>query len=371
MITRLVLVTVVLGLLVTLPAQAQLPQTLDEMKAQHVLLGTTPQGAVKNFLDACFVYMNPATRDPGREMLQYLAIPLKPHATWDRQPANRLFVERLTSERYAHVWRSYAQGATPENGYEMDPDNWELGFERTNRLEGDDRGTQVYLRSGGADNPRVVYVKQSTQTGLWYLNIWHTLFVGVRPPVAPPAVVWEPVTDVEAPEGRLPATLDELRAQHILLGTEPQGALKCFLDACFVYMNPETRDEGRKMIEYLALPLWGQSNWDTTGASGRLFAERLTDAAHHHIWRSYAQGTSPENGYQMDPNDWELNFERTHLHDGDTRGTQVYLRSSGADAPRVAYVLKSDQTGLWHLNIWHSLFVGIRPAVDPNAEQFQ
>jgi len=59
-IKKLSLGVVVIVLLAALPAQAQLPQTLDDMKAQHVLPGSTPKGAVKNFIDACFVYMNPA-----------------------------------------------------------------------------------------------------------------------------------------------------------------------------------------------------------------------------------------------------------------------------------------------------------------------
>ena len=369
MLTRWMLLSPVIAILVVAPVQAQLPQTLDEMKAQHVLLGAEPQGAVKNFLDACFVYMNPDTRDAGREMLQYLTIPLKSDANWDRSPGNRLFADRLTDANYAHVWRSYAIGATPENGYEMDPSNWELNFERTHRRDKDDRGLQVYLRSGGADLPRVVYVKQSTQTGLWYVNIWNSLYSDIRPPETGPAAVWDPVTDVAVPEGRLPANLDELRALHQQIGGEPQGAVKCFLDACFVYMNPETRDAGREMIGYMAMPLWGEATWDRL-PNQRLFADRLTDASHHHIWRSYAVGTSPENGYEMDPNNWELAFERTHQREADARGLQVYLRSSGADLPRVVYVKSNPETGLWHLNIWSTLFSGIRPAVDPNAETF-
>lgn len=52
-------------------------------------------------------------------------------------------------------------------------------------------------------------------------------------------------------------------------------------------------------------------------------------------------------------------------------GLQVYLRSGGADAPRVIYVVQNEQSGLWHANIWNSLFAGIRAPVDPNAEQFE
>ncbi len=184
-ITKSALGAVVIVLLAALPAQAQLPQTLDEMKAQHGLLGTTPEGAVKNFIDACFVYMNPDTRDSGREMLQYLALPLRGEANWDRLSSLRLFSQYLIDPDRQHIWRSYAKGATPENGYRMDPNNWELNFER-GYLKDDGRGIPVNLHSSGADEPRAVYVKQDEKTGLWHINAWDELLEDVRPPLTSP-----------------------------------------------------------------------------------------------------------------------------------------------------------------------------------------
>jgi len=179
MIKKLSLGAVIAALLVALPAQAQLAQSLDQMEAQHVLLGVTPEGAVKNFIDACFVYMNPATRNAGREMLRYLAPPLQSESSWDRLPGNRLFSERLSDPRYAHVWRSYAKGATLENGYRMDPGDWELNFDR-GYLEDSGRGIGLKLQSGGADMPRVVYVKKNEKTGLYYVTDWKELLSDVR-----------------------------------------------------------------------------------------------------------------------------------------------------------------------------------------------
>lgn len=178
------LVVALLTLLATLTAQAQLPQTLDEMKAQHVLLATTPEGAVEAFFGACFVYMNPATRDAGREMLQYLALPLKGEASWDRLPSQRLFTQYLVDVDRQHVWRSYAKGATPENGYRINPNDWELDVEATRLAEDEDRGLQVHVNSSGADAPRVVYVKQDRESGLWYVSDWDELLEDVRSPMS-------------------------------------------------------------------------------------------------------------------------------------------------------------------------------------------
>lgn len=177
------LVAVAIVSLAAFPVQAQLPQTLDEMKAQHVLLGVTPEGAVEAFVGACFVYMQPGTRDAGREMLQFLALPLGGEAAWDRLPQQRSFLQSLAEVDRQHVWRSYVKGATPENGYRMDPSDWELDVERTRTDEDDARGVPVHVRSSGADDLRAAYAKLDRASGLWYVSDWDELLQDVRPPM--------------------------------------------------------------------------------------------------------------------------------------------------------------------------------------------
>ena len=159
----------------------------------------------------------------------------------------------------------------------------------------------------------------------------------------------------------LPKTLDEMKVRHAEQGKTPEGATKLWLDACFVYMNPDTRDEGRKMIAWLTYPFHRDNldDWDTKPA-GRLLASRLQAKEYQHIFRSYAKGTSPDNQYKMDPNNWELNHVRNFQHPGDARGIQCYLDSTGADADRPAY-LKQAKDGLWYMNIYANLISDIRP----------
>jgi len=183
LVPRSVLVIAGMTLLTALPAQAQLSRTLDEMAAQHVLLGTTPEGAVTEFIEACFVYMNPATRDAGREMLQFLALPLQSDADWDQLPGQRLFVEYLVDGDRRHIWRSYIKGSSPENGYRMNPDDWILSFAR-GEFEDEGRSMSVDVYSSGADDPRPVYAKLDQESGLWYVASWDALLQPVRPPVA-------------------------------------------------------------------------------------------------------------------------------------------------------------------------------------------
>jgi hypothetical protein len=166
----------------------------------------------------------------------------------------------------------------------------------------------------------------------------------------------------------LPVSLDDFKAQHAELAKTPEGAAKCLFDAVYVYMNEETRDAGREMIQYVIIEFKDEPKWDSLPTS-RIFVERMKDPAYHHIFRSYAKGTSPENGYAMDPNDYELNVERANPnHD---KGFQLYLRSSGADIARPIYLKQSTTTQLWYILDHKNIYTGIRPPKDPNKEEFK
>lgn len=159
--------------------------TYDEIVARHEREGTTPEGAMKLWFDAVFLYMDPATRAVGQQALAYLTIPLKADAAqWPRRPANGTFRERLEAERHHHIFRSYARGTSPENGYAMTPEDYALDVVISQR-DPYERGWALHLRSSGADNPRPVYLKQSTKTGLWFVDAFNNTYVGVRAPKDP------------------------------------------------------------------------------------------------------------------------------------------------------------------------------------------
>jgi hypothetical protein len=162
---------------------ARHPGDLAAWKARHAVEGTTPEGALKVWLDATLLWGagEEADRALAAEVIQYLTIPLKDSPDWPRLPTNRTFVGQM--EGMPYIFRSYAVGATPENEYAMDPANWRLNVKQVH--EPGPRGTRVDVVSGGADSPRPVYMKQSEQTGLWYLNVWANTYVGIRKPIPP------------------------------------------------------------------------------------------------------------------------------------------------------------------------------------------
>jgi hypothetical protein len=154
---------------------------LEVWKQRHAEEGKTPEGAIKLWFDALYLSLDPATRQLGRDLLQHLTIPLKDDDQWRRRPSNQTFVARLDDPRYHHIFRSYAEGATPENSYALDPTSYSLRISGSERDQYG-RGWKILLVSSGADNPRPVYLKQSTTSDLWYVNSYANVYVGVRAP---------------------------------------------------------------------------------------------------------------------------------------------------------------------------------------------
>jgi hypothetical protein len=154
---------------------------LEVWKQRHAEDGKTPEGAIKLWFDALYLSLDPATRQLGRDLLQYLTIPLKDDDQWHRRPSNQTFVARLDDPRYHHIFRSYAEGATPENGYSHDPTSYTLQIKGSERDQYG-RGWKILLVSSGADNPRPVYLKQSTTSDLWYVSSYANVYVGIRSP---------------------------------------------------------------------------------------------------------------------------------------------------------------------------------------------
>ena len=155
---------------------------------------------------------------------------------------------------------------------------------------------------------------------------------------------------------------------HQKIGTTPEGALKCWFDACFLYIDQKTRDEGRKALENLTLPFKGDSTWDKKHSSGTFVS--VLKGTNAYIINSYAKGTSPENQYSIDTSNYELNIEKSHEDVHGKRGWAVFLRSSGADNSRPVYLKKSTKTGLYYPNTIANVYLGIRKPIDPDVETF-
>ena len=167
------------------------------------------------------------------------------------------------------------------------------------------------------------------------------------------AVLFVMMLNVSA-HAELPKTYKEFKARYQTEAKTYKGAIKLYFEAVFAYINEETRTEGGKMLRYSLrseTPI-DRSNYYAT------FADRLKDPAWHQVFRSFAEGSSPENNYAMNPDDFELDYTGQVTKEADY--LRVFLRSSGADSPRAVWVKKFDG-GLWFVINNAATYVQVKP----------
>ena len=83
-------------------------------------------------------------------------------------PYEKQFIkERLTGKYY--IPRSYFQGATPQNGYQPTAP-YTIAVEENPYSFDNENWATLYVRSGGADNPRGIKLRKKPSTGQWFLN---------------------------------------------------------------------------------------------------------------------------------------------------------------------------------------------------------
>ena len=150
----------------------------------------------------------------------------------------------------------------------------------------------------------------------------------------------------------LPSNYAEFRERCQTECQSPYGAAKMFFDAVFCYMAPRTRSEGSKMLRFI---MHEKQGWERSPNFSTL-AQRMRDPKHQHIFRSFAEGTAPENDYSMDPNNYQLMMGELVESTGYMR---LFLYSSGSDSPRPIWVKQFDD-GLWYVINVVGTYSGVR-----------
>ena len=152
-----------------------LPADFQAFKARYQSVGTSPEGAVRMYFDALYSYIDPARKAEGAKMLRYS---MHEGKNWEKSPFLATFVSRLKDSSYHYIFRSFAEGAYPENSYEMNPDDYQIMIVNV-RQETD--YVSISIRSNGADSPRLLQAQQF-EDGLWYLTNNHGTYSEVRKP---------------------------------------------------------------------------------------------------------------------------------------------------------------------------------------------
>ena len=164
-------------------------------------------------------------------------------------------------------------------------------------------------------------------------------------------------------EAKLPASWPEFKQEYQTEAMTPQGALTMLFKGIFCYTkavqtkNNQLKIDAGKMIRYALhseTPIESSVVYST-------FRERLNDPSYYYIFRSYCQGTSVENSYQMDPENFVLNIGK-FVDEGEREGKkycQLFLRSTGADTIRYVRQTKF-QDGLWYTTTPHCVYLDTR-----------
>ena len=148
-----------------------LPESLAQMQAM-------PEAALQDpfqtaALTVCALCVYAADKNIGTEMLNFLKGP-RPLSNHEISFLNDRFRDGQ------HVPFSYFKGAVPDNNYTPD-EPFVITVETNPYSDANEGYKKLFIRSGGADNPREVVLRQRGSDGKWFL--WDQfLLVSIRQP---------------------------------------------------------------------------------------------------------------------------------------------------------------------------------------------
>jgi len=157
---------------------------------------------------------------------------------------------------------------------------------------------------------------------------------------------------------KLPSTIDEFVAQRDSAANTPEGGAAMTIIALIVYSQNESL--GEKMLT-VALD---RSNLQK-GSAYKGFAPHRS--LNYHLgrvgsWkdgvRSYVQGATPENGYELPDGPLVFEFSRNRFSETSPENIKVFVASSGASSPRPVRLLQNNR-GVWKAKELSSLFLGV------------
>lgn len=151
---------------------------------------------------------------------------------------------------------------------------------------------------------------------------------------------------------KLPQNYQEFKTRYQTEGRSIEGAFKLHLEAIFCYINPKTRKEASKMLRYSM----HQSQPIEQNNNLAIFIRRMKDPEANFIFRGVCAGTSVQNSYAMDPDNFSINFAGSRQQEADYY--TLFVQNSGADS-RIPIGMRN-YDGLWYTFNNSSLYVMVR-----------
>lgn len=160
-----------------------------------------------------------------------------------------------------------------------------------------------------------------------------------------------PVESVKPDEVVKPVDINDF-IQKYTSTSKPEDVVKLFLDSIQTYLDPTQKEKGIAMIAVLI----NQDGWDKAAGGISFFRDKLKNMPY--IFRSYAKGSTPENNYQMDSKNYEIEITRSEKVDEITQ--KIFVKSSGADSARPITLVKDTKANVWIVHEFSSIYVDVR-----------
>lgn len=164
---------------------------------------------------------------------------------------------------------------------------------------------------------------------------------------------------------QLPQSVEAFVGLQAQIAGTPQGGAAMMIVALLLYAEDVTLGHACLATavdrDRLSEGDKGYEGWQLRGRARQLIRTQI--GGQPHIPRSYIQGTSPENSYQLPAPPYEVSCSDNPYSGAIESGTyKVFVACSGAASPRPVMV-RRDAAGVWKACEWSSLLMGVRKPV--------
>lgn len=138
----------------------ELPKNVKDIENSAMASLEQPEYAAALFIAALARYKD--SREDSFAMIDFLKGPAS-MSTYEKQ-----FVDDRMSNKKDYLANSFFEGATPENNYT--PTSYAITFIDSEYPYEEEDYIRLYVRSGGADSPRPIILREKKSTGQWFLH---------------------------------------------------------------------------------------------------------------------------------------------------------------------------------------------------------
>lgn len=170
----------------------------------------------------------------------------------------------------------------------------------------------------------------------------------------------------------IPTSLEVFVALRDRVSLVPQGGVAMFVVALHVYTNDH--ELGRQCLTVavdrgrLVEGPEGYRGWQLGNRDLRRIQTQL--AGQPYLTRSYFEGATPENSYDLGEPPFSMAFSDNPYSGDPASGVyKVFVECSGAQSARPATVKRNDR-GIWKADTWSSLITGVRAPVEALHDDF-